>query len=177
MQNIGKVDLKGIELETQLAPVTGLQLTSSFGLNDSKIKKFSCQECQYIMGSLNGALGNQLSGAPRLTWTGSATYEHPINDDVRAYTRVDYRHKGSQFVDNANVAYSRQDDQVDLRFGVKTDALSFEVFATNLFDERTTYGFQSSDLIALSTTGALRSDIRLALPEKRRLGARASYSF
>lgn len=180
IQNIGKVDLKGIELEGDVAPLTGLTFNGSLGINDSKIKKFVCQECQYIRGSLD-ATGNRLAGAPKYTWTFGTYYERPVMDDWVGYGRVDYRHRGHQFVDNANVAKSRNDDQIDLRIGARQGSFSVEYFVTNLFNEQTLIGFQSSDLFSFSgipgySTGT-RSDVRLALPERRRMGVRASFDF
>jgi iron complex outermembrane receptor protein len=180
IQNIGRVNLKGLELEGDLAPLRGLTFNGTLGINDSKIKSYVCQECLYIKGTTN-AVGNQLSGAPKWTWTFGTSYEHPITPEWTAFTRVDYRHRGRQYVDTANVAYSRNDDQVDLRFGARRKDFSIEAFVTNLFNEQTLTGFQSSDLLSFSgiagySTGAT-SDIRLALPDKRRMGVRASFDF
>lgn len=180
IQNIGKVDLKGLELEGDLAPTRGLTFNGSLGLNDSKIKSYVCQECLYIKGTTN-ANGNRLAGAPKWTWTLGTMYERALTNDWKAYGRIDYRHRGHQYVDNANVAKSRNDDQIDLRIGAKRTNFSVEAFATNLFNEQTLTGFQSSDLLSFSgipgySSGTV-SDIRLALPDKRRMGVRASFDF
>ncbi|MCJ1962386.1 TonB-dependent receptor, partial [Novosphingobium mangrovi (ex Hu et al. 2023)] len=171
-ENIGAVDLWGIELEGDVSPMEGLSLSGSFGLAESEIKSFVCAECLNIAGT-NDATGNRLSGVPRLTWTASASYEHPVAEDWWGYARIDYRHRGRQYVDYYNAAWSRNDDKVDLRIGARQDnGLSFEAFATNLFNEQTLTGFRGTDLVTLAT-----NDIRIALPEKRRLGIRFSYEF
>ncbi|HWU02768.1 MAG TPA: TonB-dependent receptor, partial [Novosphingobium sp.] len=176
VQNIGAVDLKGVEIDGDLAPLPGLVLNGSFGLADSEIKSYVCLECQQEMGTTN-ATGHRLAGAPKWVWTLGAAYEHEIANDITGNIRIDYRHRGSQYVDNANLAKSQPDDQIDLRAGVKRHGLSVEAFVTNLFNERTYIGGQALDLIALSTSGAYKNEIRLALPELRRVGIRASIDF
>ncbi len=172
VENIGAIDLWGVEFEGNYAPVDGLNLSGSFGYAHSEIKSFICSECYNIAGTYD-ATGNKLNGVPALTWTASADYSHPVSKDWDGFFRIDYRHRGRQYVDAYNAAWSRNDDKVDVRFGFRQPgAFSIEAFATNLFNEQTLTGFRGLDLITLTT-----NEIRVALPEKRRLGLRFSYEF
>ncbi|GLK44212.1 TonB-dependent receptor [Novosphingobium resinovorum] len=172
VENLGAVNLWGVELEGNVTPMEGLSLNGSFGLADSKIKNFICAECLNIGGTTD-ATGNKLSGVPRLTWTAGVQYDHQLSDAWSGFARVDYRHRGRQYVDNYNAAWSRNDDKVDLRLGARQDGgLAVEAFVTNLFNEQTMVGGRATDLVTLTT-----NEIRLALPEKRRMGVRFSYEF
>ncbi len=174
-QNLGKVDLKGIELEADVAPLPGLQISGTFAINDSKIKQFVCLECRQYTADTD-VIGNRLYGVPKTTWTVSTSYEQPVSPSVDVFGRVDYRHQGRQYVEYTNLAYSRRDDRVDVRIGAKTAGWTFEGFVTNLFNEQTLTGFFGTDPLGFVTPPS-KSLIRVALPEKRRVGARASFEF
>lgn len=174
-QNFGSANLKGVELEAEVAPVQGLLISGTFALNDSKIRDFICLECTQINGSTDVG-GNRLPGAPKTTWTLSTSYEQPVTDDISAYGRIDYRHQGRIYVDYTNLAYSRRDDRVDVRIGAKRGGLTVEGYVTNLFNEQTLNGFYGIDPLSY-ILGPQQNGIRVSLPEKRRIGARAIVTF
>ena len=43
--SVGKIDLKGIEFESEAILAPGFRVGATFALNDTKIKKFFCNEC------------------------------------------------------------------------------------------------------------------------------------
>jgi len=174
-QNFGSANLKGVELEAEVAPLQGLLFSGTFALNDSKIRDFICLECRQINGSTD-VTGNRLYGAPKTTWTFSASYEQPVTPEIEAYGRIDYRHQGRVFVDYTNLAYSRRDDRVDVRIGAKRGGLTVEGYVTNLFNEQTLSAFYGIDTLSY-IFGPQRNSLRAALPEKRRIGARAIVEF
>ncbi len=64
IQNIGKVDLKGVELEAEFQATKQFKIAGTFALNDSSIKAFFCADCLQVYGNTN-AIGHRLAISPK----------------------------------------------------------------------------------------------------------------
>ena len=191
--SVGKVDLKGVEFEAEAIVLPGLRIGATFAYTDTKIKYFFCTECAsilaqnpgYVAGTspiansvqVTSTLGNRLPGAPKISYTLSANYETEFNEGITAYSGVDYLHRGSNFVDAANIASSGSSDIVNAKLGFRWDNYNIELFARNVFDNEspsTAFGVFDSQL---HPAGSAANTVLLGLPDQRRIGIRANISF
>ncbi|MDX2223119.1 MAG: TonB-dependent receptor [Rhodospirillaceae bacterium] len=171
--NTGKTNLKGLELEGEIVVTENFQVQGTFGLNDTEIKSFFCNDCKFVYNSFDST-GNSLPSAPKWKWSLSAEYAAPVFGDYEGFTRVDYSHQGKYFVDYSNVAQGGAQDIVNLRIGLRTDELSIEGFVTNLLkDYSPPSAVIGNDLFTFAGT----NEIRYSLASKRQIGVRARYNF
>ncbi len=172
IQNIGKVDLKGIEVEGEFQATKEFKIGGTFALNDSKIKAFFCADCLQVYGNTN-AIGHRLAISPKYNWSINAEYTNHLAGTYDWYTRVDYTHRGSYFGEYANVSRNSAANIVNLRVGARNEVFSLEAYATNLFQD-------SSPQIALGTdlfTVASTAEVRYGLATKRKFGLRGKSNF
>ena len=171
--NTGRIDLKGVELESELQASEALRLMATLALNDTDIKAFLSSDGTQVKGN-NNVVGNHTPTAPKWTWSLGAEYTGRLSDAYKWFARVDYNHIGRYYVDFSNVAYGNSRDLVALRTGVRSDSLTIEGFVTNLLQDKTPpSAFLGNDTF----TGAATNEIRYALPVKRQFGVRARYNF
>lgn len=171
-QNIGKVDLKGVEFEAGFRATQHLTLSGTASFNDSEIKVFTCGDCMAIYGSTD-ATGNRLAQAERIKFTLSADYTRPFSEKYDWFWRGDYTYRGPYFVDHGNVARVGEANLVNMRAGFRTDNYSIEAFVRNLLDDAPLSGYLGVDVSTSSTPNQLR----IALPDRRMFGVRMAYDF
>jgi outer membrane receptor protein involved in Fe transport len=127
-----------------------------------------------ILGNNNGA-GKKLNNAPKYQWSASAEYTDHLMGDFDYFARVDYSHRGAYFIDYANVAKVGHKENVNLRVGMRSDKFTFEAYVKNLTNDKTALGAtKGPEALYTPATG---QEIRVALPDKRWMGVRASYNF
>jgi len=182
--NTGKAQLKGAEFEAQVQATENLVLSGTFGLNDTEVKSLglggtsNCSDCNFIYGSFEGAIGNQLPTVPKYTWTASAEYTDELTSLYDWYSRLDYTHVGQKQTDFSNVAQVAASDTVNVRFGLRNDDMSLEAFVTNVFNnDELTHGLLGIDVFTFLAPPGNRNEIRISLPRPRVYGIKASYNF
>jgi iron complex outermembrane recepter protein len=184
--NVGRIELKGIEIDAAWRPARSLQLSATFAINDSEVKRGFCSDCVGISSASQGIgleppnndlRGKRLPVAPKYSGTFGAEYEQPLAGAYDWFTRLDYIYRGKRFIDQANVAAIGAKSTLNLRIGVRSERLSAELYCSNCTNDLTmasaTYG---SDAFTL-TSPPTRQEIRLGLPQRRVFGVRASYNF
>lgn len=141
-ENAGEATSTGAELQADLAPLPGLNLSASFGYDNAKITSSPA----------NGAFvaGQPLNGVPKLTASLLGEYSHPTSLGS-AVVRGQYSYTGKS-ISYANdptgierAAYSL----VDLRMGLSRGPWETLLFAKNLFDVRANLGDEQSEVSAL----------------------------
>jgi iron complex outermembrane receptor protein len=191
--SVGRINLQGIEFEGEAILFPGLRIGATLAYTDTKIKYFFCNECAsilaqnpgYVAGTsplansvqVTSTLGKRLPGAPKITYTLSASYEGKISDKVTAYIGGDYLYRGNYFADAANIASSGASEVFNARIGVRWDNFNIEVFARNLFNNESpsvAYGVFDSEL---HPAGSAANTVLIGLPDRRRIGVRASANF
>lgn len=191
--SVGKIDLKGIEFEGEAILVPGLRVGATFAYTDTKIKNYFCGECAsiiaqnpgYVAGvspisdsvQVTSTLGKRLPGAPKFSYTLSASYEGKVSEKLTAYIGADYLYRGTYFADAANIASSGAAETFNARLGFRWDNMNIELFARNLFDNQSpsvAYGIFDSEL---HPAGSSANTVLIGLPDRRRIGVRASVSF
>ena len=173
-QNLGSTNLWGIELEGDVKPMRELTLSGSFGLAESEVITSNCSECVNILNNIKGSIGQKMPNVARIMYTLNASYERPLWGEFNGFARVDYRYRGRMYGDAANIQWSAPGQYADIRIGLRSDNFMIEGYITNLFNDRSTFGFQGPDIVLLPSVG---QHVRLGLPELRRAGIRASYDF
>lgn len=187
--NIGNVNLKGIEFEGEAIVFPGFRVGATLAYTDTDIKQYFCSECSNILpqaagipngvsirpGSINltAPIGKRLPGAPKISYTLSANYEHTTEGGLTGYVGADYIYRGKYYADAANIASSGASELFNARAGFRWEKYSIEMFARNLFDNQSpgiTYNALAPGLAAGNT-------LRVALPDRRRIGIRATASF
>ncbi len=175
--NTGEATLRGIEFEAQWQATEELTLAATYGLNDTEVNSYNCVDCNNVYGSFEGVEGNTLPAAPRITWTFSGQYEDNLTGDWNWYGRLDWAHQGSRYTDFSNVTRTAPYDQVNLRLGVRNEAITVEAFVQNALDhDEFLAGVVGIDLFTF-IPGPIKNELRVSAPIPRNYGIRATYNF
>lgn len=175
----GKVELKGVEVEAALLVAPGFTLEGTFSISDTKIKRTGCTDCLALIGELN-PVGTMLPGYPKYAGTFSATYEHELSADTKAFIRGDMIYTGRQYETEANLAYTAPSALVNARVGVEFGNYRFEGFVRNMFDNKTATSLArgtQSIFAANGTVARTGNTITVSLPEPRVFGVKGSAKF
>ena len=193
-QNIGRVNLKGLEFEADFAATEQFSLSATADLNRNTVKSFVCTpDCVRIRNSTN-VNGNRLDQAPSVAFTFSPSYRDNLAGDWDWNARIDYRYRGKIYFDLTNTGWISPRSLVNLRTGVSRDALRLDFYINNLFNDRhLTEAVRGNDTIygasgacppcftaALPPTlrgGSVLNELRVGLPIKRTFGVSAAYEF
>lgn len=126
IQNIDRVDMKGLELEFQAKPVEGLDLFGGLGVTDSVIKK----------AAILSQVGNKTPSTPAYTFNAGFQYTAPVTEGLNALLRVDYQRQGRKNWHPDNVDFQRPVDLVNGRIALESDRWSVAVWGKNLFNRQ-----------------------------------------
>jgi outer membrane receptor protein involved in Fe transport len=139
-ENAGTATSTGAELEADIAPIRGLNLSFSAGFDNAKIT--SVPE-----GATGFVVGQPLNGVPK--WTASLLGEYSVPTPFgAAFVRGQYSFAGRS-VSYANDSAGRVRNSyslVDLHVGASTGPWEASLFAKNLFDVRANLGDEQSEV-------------------------------
>ncbi|MEO0688661.1 MAG: TonB-dependent receptor [Pseudomonadota bacterium] len=129
IDNAGDAEIKGFEIEATalLSPTT--TWTAGFGFIDAELT-------EDVPGVANA--GTRLPGSPEITWSTSLNQEFSIGEND-GFLRADFLYYGpydQAFVIGQDPLENGDYARLDLRAGITVGAVEFQVFGTNLFDER-----------------------------------------
>ena len=193
-QNIGRVNLKGIELEADLAVTEEFSVSGTVDLNRNTVKNYVCTpDCVRIRNSTN-VNGNRLDQAPSIAFTVSPVYRADLVGDWDWSARVDYRYRGKIYFDLTNTGWLSPRSLVNARTGISRDNLRIDFYVNNLFNDRhLTEAIRGNDAFygasgacppcftaAAPPTfrgGSVLNELRVGLPVKRTFGVAAAYEF
>jgi iron complex outermembrane recepter protein len=193
-QNIGQVDMKGIEFEAELAVTDHLNVSATFDYEHTKVLNYVFSPDGLKIRNSTNVNGNAMEQAPAFTWSISPQYSAPLVGEWSWFARIDYRHRGKVFFDPTNVGWLNARDLVNARAGVTRDNLRIEFYVNNLTNDKTlTEAVRGNDtLYGPSTTcppcytaalpvttrgGSVLNELRIGLPVKQTFGIKASYDF
>ncbi len=114
--NAGQSTAKGVEVQTVVRPVTGLELTLAYGHLDARFD-------QYLDGNGNNQAGHQLIRSPRNTADLAASYSFILPRTAVLVVRADWSYKDKVYFDPDNTealaqpAYSLVNARAALMFG------------------------------------------------------------
>lgn len=132
VDNTGKAESRGFDMDVSVQPVRGLHLAGSVSYVDAKLTE--------VAQGVAGAVGDPLPLIGKWSWNASAAYEHPVAEGMSAFARAEIN-----FVDDRWNTYRsiraravKMDDYttVSARIGVQGDNWSAAIFGTNLTNKR-----------------------------------------
>jgi len=191
--NAAKAEVKGFELEANLAPTEFTSLNMSYTYNDGEYKDFTDinsgvaaisravvnnpNACTVTV--INGAnrcvlsyAGNKLEGASKHNLLIGGEVRGEISDTLGWFFDVDARYQSKRFISFENSLRMDSYWLADLRGGVKTDAWSVTAYVNNVFNDDTLKAsavyIQNWNIAYLTATG--RTPIATQAPS----GARAT---
>jgi len=131
---VEKSIIKGVELETQERPITGLELGLGIGAQDAKIKEFG--------NSLTGSsfspaayVGNNVPLQSRYTVNASTQYTRALVDDVQGFIRTDVSCKGTLYWYADNQISRPPFHVVNAKVGVRRESWEANIFGSNIFNK------------------------------------------
>ncbi|MBD8151055.1 TonB-dependent receptor [Pseudomonas fluorescens] len=137
--NVGKVRLRGIELDSawQLAA----PLTARLGLawSDARYRSFPNAPCPPASGQWNCDLsGERLYNAPQWSFSGGLDYIHPLAYGLQAYSGLDYSFRTGYYgtLEGGEGSYQPSYGLTNLRLGLRSQDRAWEVegWVRNVFD-------------------------------------------
>ena len=177
-QNLGSVNLYGLEFEGEFQVTEPLKLGATFNYADTDVKRFFCSDCVSIRGNaLNH--GDTLQQNAKYKYTIYGDYTAPFTGDYKWYVRGDYTYRAKYFLENANVAIVPALHMAGARIGVRSDVLTIEAFVTNALFDKGLRGSIGLDTVPMNAAGVstFPNEIRLSLPDKRTFGIKTRYNF
>ena len=163
----GQTDLSGLEVEGAFQPTPELTFEGTFNIAASKINQTYCTDCATITGNPR-PVGTQLPSYPKYKGTLSATYRTTVFGDVAGYVRADYIYTGKIFDTESNVAWLIPTSKINLRFGLERNNTRFEIYGTNITDnrvptalQRATDGFTGGNALSVSLAEKATYGLRL----------------
>ncbi len=134
---------KGVEVETQLRPISPLSLNAAVSYNHAEYTEPYNLDTGNPANPIKVVQKGQLFPQPQWTVDFGARYDLRFSDRYRGYIRADYRWAGGfQTVPPGNPSYSPDSSDIpesrnlDLRLGVEREGYELNIFATNLTDNR-----------------------------------------
>ncbi len=150
LTNIGKVRSKGVELEVQAIPVTGLHFSLDSSYNDARYVSYANAPCSAEALAAGKTVcdltGSQVVGAPKWIVSPGVEFEHTVLAGWEGFAGADYSWRSSYFgsADNSELARVRSYGLLNLRAGVSGDSggnkWSVWAWATNVTDKIYTVG-------------------------------------
>jgi iron complex outermembrane receptor protein len=174
-QNIGKVNLQGIELEAEYVFSKNFSVTANWNYADNEIKSYVYTPGGLRIRGSSDVNGNQLERTPKVSWAVSPVVRGTFNEEYDWFARLDYRGRSRIFVDPTNVAWISPAHLFNFRAGVNLNALRLEAFVNNLTDDdHIQEGVRANDVLF---SNSMLNEIRVVLPDKRTYGLTLTYSF
>jgi len=142
--NTGDLDGFGFEFEGQWAATEELVVGGMFSYSGLEFTDDACSPIPlnygvpaieldpYACASVEGA---QLPMTSKYSAAVNATYTMQFSNGYEGYARFDYQYKSKRYTEQINTDYLPSFDLVNLRFGVRSDSWSVELFGNNIFDE------------------------------------------
>ena len=205
--NLGKSEIRGLELEMLAALSPNWTLRATYALQDAEIKSFfSLDQADLIYaGPYTGCLagsqcyanylaagetsGNVLPRVPRNLASLSLAARYPLGEWGTLNWRTDYSYEGSRYDQVHNLAETGASNVVNMRLGLERDAWSATLWVTNLTDDDTPIDIMRNvdpaTLISvpvqppLPGTTSLTNprDFAVTLADRRAYGLTVTYSF
>lgn len=171
--NIGVLELYGLELEGAYQATDNWLLQGSFAWNHTEFVEGACVTCANVGATADdqGHIGNQVNWTPEFTSSAVATYSTEVFG-LDGFARLEWLYESTKYATEANLFETGDRDLVNLRFGISDDTYRAELYVTNLLDNDTYYNVtRQTDL------DTFRSAFTAALPDRRAYGVRVFVDF
>ena len=160
LRNVGRSEVKGIELETSFRTTDNLSLVANYGYTDSR----------YVEGDDPGLLdstgdgdlsGNYVPGVPKHTLILGANITAPLTSGLTLFVTPDFVLNSKRYTSANNFSWIGNDMTMNLRAGVEAEHWTLTAFVRNLSDDNTPvsvldfYNFGSVDIQGLRDQGLI----------------------
>ncbi|MCP5327397.1 MAG: TonB-dependent receptor [Sinobacteraceae bacterium] len=207
VDNLGKSEIRGIEMEMLAALSPHWNLRMTYSLQDTEIKEyFSSDEADQIFAGpyTNCVVGSQcyanylaagdlkgkaLPRVPKHLASASLSASYPVDGWGTFTWRTDYSYESSRYAQVHNLAETGDAHHVNMRFGLERDTWSATLWVNNLTDDDTAVDiWRTVDPAVFLVTpvqpplpGTVTStnarDFAVVLPDRRMYGITLTYRF
>lgn len=141
LTNVGQVSTRGIELQADWQPISGVGLAVNGSFSDAHYDRYSNAPCPPEQAAPSCDLSGQaLADAPRWIINASARYRHPLGTIGEMSIAADYSYKSTYFGNIDNSSYARLGDvgivNAQLGLDLKRSGTSILLWVKNLADTR-----------------------------------------
>jgi len=139
--NVGKVRLRGIELDSTWRLHSRLDLRLGLAWSDARYRSFPNAPCPPASAQWTCDLGgDRLYNAPEWSASSGVDYRHPLRYGLEAYAGVDYSLRSGYYgtLEGGEGSYQPSHGLTNLRFGLRRQDRGWELegWVNNLFDSR-----------------------------------------
>jgi iron complex outermembrane receptor protein len=172
LTNLGKTNMKGIEFETSFQVTDEFNVSASYSINDTTIKRGDDLGVASISADTN-VVGNRLEQAPRTQGFINGTYTAALNSSMDWYAGADLLYIGGKYVTRANLLSTGSQYLLNARIGVEMENMRIELWGKNILGDETpdqaqkAFDYETFRPVALN----------IALPKKTTYGLRVNYDF
>lgn len=173
INNAGKTEVKGFEVEMQLRANDYWSFSASYGYADGEFKLFEDETQERLTGDASVA-GNKTPRAPRHTLNFNSSFDYPISDELEFFLRGDLNYRSSRFVQVHNLAIIGATTKVNMQTGINWQDIRLTFFVRNLFNDDT-----PADVTRFFDASTFRMEraFLITLPRTREWGLRVEYNF
>jgi outer membrane receptor protein involved in Fe transport len=132
VDNVGNADIDGLELEARWAATDNLNFGAGFATYDAKL----AEDAVSPSGLVQIPKGTELPWVPEDKAYLNADYSFDVNAAWSGYGRLTYSYNGSSQSALANPIEQESSSVLNLQFGVANGPWEYQVFVSNLTDER-----------------------------------------
>jgi iron complex outermembrane receptor protein len=133
--NVDAVTVRGFEASVIVQPASGLDLSASYALADTKIKRFIATDPLLGSPATRDYSGKAIPNTPRDTGKIWGRYGHKLGESFVS-ARLDLNYAGKTFYEIDNVLYSPARWWSDFRVQAQQDSWTLSVNVQNLTNER-----------------------------------------
>lgn len=172
--NVGKTEVKGIELDASYVLAEGWTVRGAFAYTDAKYKDF-LSNLPTTYGGNRQVGGNALQNTPKFKWTISSTYEQELGSTgLRGFVSGDLTLRSKQYLDELNTSWIKKLTLLNARIGVRSDDWEVTIYGRNLTNSRVPdFATRTTDFAAIPN----RNTYQVVLRPSRTFGATASLRF
>ncbi len=136
IRNVGKSEVKGVELETTFQVTDNLSLVANYGFTDSRYVEGDDPTTLETTG--DGDLsGNRVPGVPEHTVILGAYVTVPLTPELTVFIRPDYVFNSKRYTSPSNLAWIGNDITLNFRMGLQTDSWTITGYVRNVLDDET----------------------------------------
>ena len=173
LTNQGKTNLKGVEFETSFQVTDEFNVSASYSINDTSIKRGDDLGVARLNGGDSNVLGNRLGNAPKNQGFINGTYTSALNSSMDWYTGADFLYVGGKYVTSGNLVSTGAQYLLNARIGVEMENMRIELWGKNILgDETPDQAYDAFDYETFTPTA-----LNIGLPKKTTYGLRVNYDF
>lgn len=147
-------------------------------INDTKIKEYTNPPVSRLTGVFDFS-GNELPQTSKYSANVGVQFGGDLNGgDASWFARADYGFKSGMWSSAANIVKTQDSHKVNLRVGTGIGPFSYELFVTNVFNNKAYSSIGEQSLFANNFPySSTLSALVVGLPDLRTYGMKVGYKF